>query len=193
MLKRQYLRFFFKMRKTSSKVAEIDRNGFLIFSIFSIFVVVSSILDPFRLYFPIFKRQISKLLYSTQLSRILAKKKITVKLGEHSGKGSGKMKYSYLKLGETLSRKRRNTRSRNRPPDTTYIAAAVIEMETSPILQKQQIVQYRYPKQGRFQDFFQGVAEISTGGGENLPGAGETNCALHPSHQLFLLSYSTLL
>ena len=24
--------------------------------------------------------------------------------------------------------------------------------------------------QGRFQDFFQGVAEISSGGGENLPG-----------------------
>ena len=27
--------------------------------------------------------------------------------------------------------------------------------------------------QGRFQDFFQGVAEISSGGGENLPGCGE--------------------
>ena len=27
--------------------------------------------------------------------------------------------------------------------------------------------------QGRFQDFFQGVAEISSGGGENLPGGGE--------------------
>ena len=28
-------------------------------------------------------------------------------------------------------------------------------------------------KQGRFQDFFQGVAEISSGGSENLPGGGE--------------------
>ena len=28
-------------------------------------------------------------------------------------------------------------------------------------------------RQGRFQDFFQGVAEISSGGGENLPGGGE--------------------
>ena len=27
--------------------------------------------------------------------------------------------------------------------------------------------------QGRFQDFFQGVADISSGGGENLPGGGE--------------------
>ena len=29
------------------------------------------------------------------------------------------------------------------------------------------------PVQGRFQDFFQGVAEMSSGSGENLPGGGE--------------------
>ena len=32
-------------------------------------------------------------------------------------------------------------------------------------------------QQGRFQDFFQGVAEISSGDGENLPGGGEKNLA----------------
>ena len=35
--------------------------------------------------------------------------------------------------------------------------------------------------QGRFQDFFQGVAEISSGGGENLPGGDEKNLAPPPS------------
>ena len=35
--------------------------------------------------------------------------------------------------------------------------------------------------QGRFQDFFQGVAEISSGGYENLPGGGETKCAIPSS------------
>ena len=35
--------------------------------------------------------------------------------------------------------------------------------------------------QGWFQDFFQGVAEISSGGGENLPGGGEKKLASFPS------------
>ena len=32
---------------------------------------------------------------------------------------------------------------------------------------------YIVKMQGQFQDFFQGVAEISSGGGENLPEGGE--------------------
>ena len=48
-------------------------------------------------------------------------------------------------------------------------------------------------RQGRFQDFFQGVTEISSGGGENLPGGGEKNFAATPSPQRFLLSYTQLL
>ena len=47
-------------------------------------------------------------------------------------------------------------------------------------------------EQGLIQDFFQGVAEISSGDGEKLPGGGETNCALPPSPKRFLLSYTTL-
>ena len=48
-------------------------------------------------------------------------------------------------------------------------------------------------RQGRFQDIFQGVAEISSAGGENLPEGGETKCTLPPSPRRFLLSYTTLL
>ena len=44
--------------------------------------------------------------------------------------------------------------------------------------------------QRRVQDFFQGVAEISSGGGENLPG--RINCALPPLPQRFLISYTEL-
>ena len=45
-----------------------------------------------------------------------------------------------------------------------------------------------YVNQGRFYDFFQGVAEISSGGGENLPGGGEKIARYPPSTQRFLLS-----
>ena len=47
--------------------------------------------------------------------------------------------------------------------------------------------------QGQFQDCFQGVAEISSAGGENLPGGGETIARYPPSPQCFLFSYKTLL
>ena len=47
--------------------------------------------------------------------------------------------------------------------------------------------------QGRFQDCFQGVAEISSAGGENLPGGGEKIARYPPSPQCFLFSYKTLL
>ena len=47
--------------------------------------------------------------------------------------------------------------------------------------------------QGQFQDFFQGIAEIFSEGGENLPGDGETNGAPPPSPQRFFASYTTLL
>ena len=48
-------------------------------------------------------------------------------------------------------------------------------------------------KQGRFQDFFQGVAEISSGGGENPPGGGEKNFAAPPSPQHFFAFLHTIL
>ena len=47
--------------------------------------------------------------------------------------------------------------------------------------------------QGQFQDFFQGVAEISSGGGENLPEGGEKNLAAPPSPQRFFAFLHTVL
>ena len=49
------------------------------------------------------------------------------------------------------------------------------------------------PFLGRFQDFFQGVAEISSGGDENLPGGGKKHMHAIPFSQRFLLFYTTLL
>ena len=47
--------------------------------------------------------------------------------------------------------------------------------------------------QGRLQDFFQRVAEISSGGGKNLPGGGEKNLAALPSSQRFFAFLHTIL
>ena len=47
--------------------------------------------------------------------------------------------------------------------------------------------------QGLFQDFFQGVAEISSGGGENLPRGGEKNLAASPFPQRFFAFLHTIL
>ena len=47
--------------------------------------------------------------------------------------------------------------------------------------------------QWRFKDFFQGVAEISSGGGENLPGGGEKNVAAPLSPQRFFAFLHTIL
>ena len=58
------------------------------------------------------------------------------------------------------------------------------------ILIRHNVFHYDLPKQGRFQDFFQGVAEISSGGGENLPGGGEKNLAAPPSPQRIFVSYT---
>ena len=48
-------------------------------------------------------------------------------------------------------------------------------------------------RQGRFQDFFQGVAETSSGGGENLPGGGEKNLAAPPSPLRFFAFLHTMI
>ena len=48
-------------------------------------------------------------------------------------------------------------------------------------------------RQGRFQDFFQGVAEISSEGGENLPGGGEKKLAAPPSPQRFFAFLHTII
>ena len=47
--------------------------------------------------------------------------------------------------------------------------------------------------QGRIQDFFQGVAEISSRGGKNLPGGGEKIVRYPLPLSVYLRSYITLL
>ena len=68
-------------------------------------------------------------------------------------------------------------------------SSAVDKMDTNTFSLERQFVNIIHlclieiPSQGRFQDFFQGVAEISSEGGKNLPGGCEKNLAAPPSPQ----------